>query len=156
MVMVLSDSSIEYWDIVKAGTENGFNDFGIDGEIVSTKNGTVEEQIELLDDVLKEKPDVLIVAPIHSDIYPKLEEFHTADIPVLFIQTDEKWDKKTAYIGTNNIELGAKEGILMASQLQPGEKVVLLGRQSLFEADRLTGARTSLEAAGIQIVAESH
>ena len=42
----------------------------------------------------------------------------------------------------------------MASQLQPGDKVALLGRQSMFEVDRLTGARASLEAAGIEIIAE--
>ncbi len=154
VTVVFMDSEFDYWDIVTAGTEKGFKDFGIHGKIVASKNGTVEEQIELLDDVLKEKPDVLIVAPVHSDVYPKLEEFYAADIPVLFIQTNEKWDKKTAYIGTDNIELGAKEGILMASQLQPGEKVALLGRQPLFEVDRLIGARASLEAAGIQIVAE--
>ena len=152
--VVLMDSNLEYWDIVRAGAEKSFKDFGINGKVVAAKDGAVEEQIALLDDILKEKPDVLIIAPSHSDIFPKLEEFYTADIPVLFVQTDAKWDKKTAYIGTNNIELGEKEGILMASQLQPGDKVALLGRQSLFEVDRLTGARASLKAAGIQIVAE--
>ena len=148
------DSNLEYWNIVRAGAEKGFKDFGINGKVVAAKDGVVEEQIALLDDILKEKPDVLIIAPGHSDTFPKLEEFYTADIPVLFIQTDAKWDKKTAYIGTNNIELGEKEGILMASQLQPGDKVALLGRQTMFEVDRLTGARASLEAAGIEIIAE--
>ena len=42
----------------------------------------------------------------------------------------------------------------MGSQLQPGDKIALLGRQSLFEVDRLTGARASLNAGGVQIVAE--
>ncbi|WP_428911873.1 sugar ABC transporter substrate-binding protein [Niallia sp. Krafla_26] len=154
--VVLWDSKLEYWDIVKAGAEKGFKDFGMDGKIVVAKNGTAQEQIKILDDVLKEKPDVLVIAPVHSEIFPKLEEFYTVDIPVLFIQTNEKWEKKTAYIGTDNIELGAKEGILMASQLQPGEKVALLGRQSSFEVDRLNGARESLEAAGIEIVVESN
>ena len=154
VIVVLMDSNLEYWDIVRAGAEKGFKDFGINGKVVAAKDGVVEEQIALLDDILKEKPDVLIIAPGHSDTFPKLEEFYTADIPVLFIQTDAKWDKKTAYIGTNNIELGEKEGILMASQLQPGDKVALLGRQTMFEVDRLTGARASLEAAGIEIIAE--
>jgi ribose transport system substrate-binding protein len=154
VVVVLMDSNLEYWDIVRAGAEKSFKDFGINGKVVAAKDGVVEEQIALLDDILKEKPDVLIIAPGHSDTFPKLEEFYTADIPVLFVQTDAKWDKKTAYIGTNNIELGEKEGILMASQLQPGDKVALLGRQTMFEVDRLTGARASLEAAGIEIIAE--
>ncbi|WP_338473022.1 sugar ABC transporter substrate-binding protein [Niallia sp. XMNu-256] len=154
VVVILMDSNYEYWDIVSAGAEKGFKDFEMNGKVVAPKNGTVKEQIELLDEALKEKPDALVIAPAHSDIFPKLEEFHTADIPIFFIQTDEKWDKKTAYIGTDNFELGEKEGILMASQLQPGEKVVLLGRQMKFESERLAGARASLEGAGIQIVAE--
>lgn len=154
VTVVLMDSKLGYWDIVKAGIEKGFKDFRMNGKIVAGQNGTVEEQIEILDDVLKEKPDVLIIAPVNSDILPKIEEFYRADIPVLFIQTDENWEKKTAYIGTDNIELGAKEGVLMASQLQPGEKVALLGRQVKFDIERLNGARESLEAAGITIVAE--
>ena len=50
------------------------------------------------------------------------------DIPVLLINSDDPWEKKTAYIGTNNLDLGEKAGILMASQLHPGDKVALLGR----------------------------
>ena len=154
VTVVLMDSNLEYWDIVSAGTEKGFDDFGVKGKVVAAKDGVVEEQIALLDDILKEKPDVLVIAPSESGIFQKLEEFYEADIPVLFVQSDAEWDKKTAYIGTNNIELGEKEGIVMGSQLQPGEKVALLGRQALFEVDRITGARASLKAGGIQIVAE--
>ena len=42
----------------------------------------------------------------------------------------------------------------MASQLQPGDKVALLGRGVSYDVDRLKGAKTSLKAAGINIVVE--
>ena len=66
------DSNLEYWDIVRAGAEKGFKDFGINGKVVAAKDGVVEEQIALLDDILKEKPDVLIIAPGHSDTLSKI------------------------------------------------------------------------------------
>ena len=53
--VVLMDSNLEYWDIVRAGAEKGFKDFGMDGKVVAAKDGVVEEQIALLDDILKYK-----------------------------------------------------------------------------------------------------
>ena len=65
VVVVLRILDLQYWEIIKAGAEKGFKDFGIDGKVVGTKNGTIEEQMDLLKDVLKENPDVLVVSPIN-------------------------------------------------------------------------------------------
>ena len=85
---------------------------------------------------------------------PVLEEFVKQDIPVLFIHTDDYWKNRTAYIGTDHEELGRKAGILMGSQLQPGDQVALLGRTAEVDDKRLKGAKASLEAVGIKIVTE--
>ncbi|MFF2448860.1 sugar ABC transporter substrate-binding protein [Neobacillus sp. NPDC058068] len=155
-VFVLRTLDNEYWEIIRAGIEQGCLDFGIDGKVMASRNGTSEEQIKILDNVLEEHPDVLVVSPdISSDIIPKLEEFVRRNIPVLMIDTDELTVKKTAYIGTNNLDLGRKAGALMASMLHPGDKVALIGRESPVEKERIKGAKASLEAAGINIAAES-
>ncbi|EKN70469.1 D-ribose-binding periplasmic protein [Neobacillus bataviensis LMG 21833] len=156
VTFVLRTLDNQYWRIIQAGVERGCKDFGIDGKVIAPKNGTATEQLKMLDNVLKEHPDVLVVSPaISPDIILKLDEFVKKNIPVLLIDTDEPWENKTAYIGTNNVELGRKAGIFMASMLQPRDKVALIGRESSVEGERIKGAKASLEAAGIKIEAET-
>lgn len=155
VVVVLKNSNLEYWEIVKAGAEKGFKDFGIDGKVIAPEKETFEQQREILKNVLKEHPDVLIISPINTaELRPELEKFVEKDIPVLFIHTDDVWKHRKAYIGTNNMELGQKAGILMASQLQPGDQVALLGRTATDDNQRLKAAKASLEDVGIKIVSE--
>src|SRR4051794_8222799 len=85
VVVVVRDSKLQYWEIIKAGAEKGFKDFGADGKVVAPKNGIAEEQSDLLENVLKEHPDVLIVSPVNADIIPVLDKFSKADIPVIII-----------------------------------------------------------------------
>jgi ribose transport system substrate-binding protein len=155
VVIVLKTLDRQYWRIIEAGAEKGFKDFDIDGKVIAPKGGTSEEQSALLENVLKENPDVLIVSPMYSPvIVPKLESFVRSNIPVLLIDTDDSWGNKTTYIGTNNLDLGEMAGALLGSQLQPGDKVALIGGEPSGEGERIKGARVSLEAVGIKIVAE--
>lgn len=154
-VVVLRTLNIQYWEIIRAGAEKGFKDFGIDGKVMAPKSESVEEQRTMLANVLKERPDVLIVSPINThELIPELEEFVKKGIPVLFIHTDDDWKNTTAYIGSNNLDLGKKAGLLLASQLQPGDKVALLGREASIDHKRLIGAKASLEDVGIKIATE--
>lgn len=153
--VVLKDFNSEYWEIIKAGAEQGFRDFGIDGKVIAPKDGTVGAQRDMLETVLKEKPDVLIVSPTYPDyIIPTLEGFVEMDIPVLLLDTDDPWENKTSYIGTDNFKLGRIAGELLASQLQPGDKAALIGGDIPVIGKRIEGAKISLEAAGIKIAAE--
>jgi len=65
-------------------------------------------------------------------------------------------EHKTAYIGTDNFELGRKAGELLASGLQPGDEVALIAGHviSPVSSERIRGAIFSLEDAGIKIVAK--
>ncbi|WP_169907512.1 sugar ABC transporter substrate-binding protein [Priestia abyssalis] len=158
VVVVLKELNTQYWNIVKAGVEKGFQDFGIDGKVIATRNRLAEEQDRILENVLREKPDVLIVSPLLSSNIPILKEFDKNNIPVLLVDTDAPWGNKTSYIGTDNFELGQKAGELLASQLQPGDKVAIIFSNSdlvhpVF-SERIKGATFSLEGVGIKIVTE--
>ncbi|MFP3126518.1 substrate-binding domain-containing protein [Ectobacillus funiculus] len=155
VVVVLKDFNSEYWEITKAGVEKGFRDFEVDGKVIAPKDGTVESQREMLENVLKEKPDVLIVSPTSPDrITPVLEKFVKMNIPVLLLDTYDSWEGKTAYIGTDNLNLGRIAGELLASHLQPGDEAALIGGDIPVIGKRIEGAKMSLEAAGIKIAAE--
>jgi ribose transport system substrate-binding protein len=157
VVVVLKDLNSQYWEIVNAGVNKGFQDFGMDGKVLAPRVGTVEEQNEILEQVLKEKPDVLVISPIiPSETIPILEKFVKVNIPVLLLDTDDPWAQKTTYVGTNNFELGEKAGSLLASHLQPGDEVALIGGDltSPVSGDRMRGAKRNLEDAGIIVAGQ--
>lgn len=151
VVVVLKASDSEYWKIMKAGIEKGFKDFGVNGKVMVPSEATPQEQVELLRMTYKEKPDIIITAPYSSSVGPTLETF--TDIPILLIDTDLTIKNKTAYIGTNNNDLGKKAGAFLASQLQPGDKVAIIGGDISFSVfrERVDGAALALLNAGIEV-----
>ncbi|MBZ5751232.1 sugar ABC transporter substrate-binding protein [Metabacillus rhizolycopersici] len=157
VVVVLRTLDHEYWETIKAGVEKGFRDFGIDGEVITSPDGTKEGQIKLLEKVYKEKnPDVLIVAPEDlPDLIPTLERF-SKEIPLILISANLDLKNKVSYVGTDNVDLGEKAGVFLASQLQPGDKVAIIGGDAAHTVfnDRISGAKVKLENAGIDVVVE--
>ncbi|MFC0273847.1 sugar ABC transporter substrate-binding protein [Metabacillus herbersteinensis] len=159
VVIILKDVNSQYWEIVKAGAEKGFRDFRLDGKIIAPVEGTAEEQANIIKNIYKENPDVLIVAPTSSLIViPALDDFvkKYKDIPVLLLDTDDPWKHKTSYIGTDNLDLGKRAGAFLASQLQPGDKVALIGGDPEIpvSGERIQGAKITLKEAGINIATE--
>ncbi|MDQ1002932.1 ribose transport system substrate-binding protein [Neobacillus niacini] len=151
VVVVLKAADSQYWEIMKAGIEKGFKDFGIDGKVLVPKEASPKEQVELLKQTYNEKPDIIITAPYNSSVGPILETF--TDIPILLVDTNLTIKNKTAYIGTDNNDLGKKAGAFLASQLQPGDKVAIIGGDISFSVfrERVDGASQSLKNAGMEI-----
>jgi len=158
VVVVLKDLDEQYWNIVKAGAEKGFREFDIDGKVVALGNKSKKDVLEYkLKSILNEHPDVLVVSPNSSPVVvPILNKFIEHRIPVLLVDTDIPLKHKTSYIGTDNFELGKKAGELLASGLQPGDEVAFITESvnNLVLSARIRGATSSLEDAGIKIVAE--
>lgn len=159
VAVVLKDLDTQYWEILKAGAEEGFQDFRMDGKVVGFPYGSEEEaQADLLKSILKERPDALVISPVESPaVMSILKKFTESEIPVLLVDTDIPWENKMSYIGTNNFDLGEKAGALLASQLQPGDEVALIAGDlnSPISDDRIKGAKHGLKAAGIKIAAET-
>jgi len=158
VVVVLKDADTQYWEIVKAGAEKGFRDFDIDGKVIAPRYGSeADAQGFMLKSILAEHPDALVVSPFESPlVMSSLKEAAQSKIPVLLIDTDIPLENKTTYIGTDNFELGQKAGELLASGLQPGDKVALIAGDltSSVISERIKGAILSFEAAGIKIAVE--
>ncbi|WP_332697025.1 sugar ABC transporter substrate-binding protein [Halalkalibacter lacteus] len=157
VVLKALESESEYWTIVSEGAKKAFKDFKIDGQVIGTHNLQVTEQIEILRDVLKTKPDALIVAAIQpTSIIPILKEYKNNNIPILLVDTDLDWDGQTMYIGTDNYDLGVKSGQLLGSMLQPGNQVALIHSTNVNPdmVKRLKGSRDALEPIGVNIVTE--
>jgi ribose transport system substrate-binding protein len=159
VVIVLKRFDSEYWRIFASGAERAFDEFNVNGEVIAPNSiYPATLQLNLLENVLNQNsPDALIVAPTHPDrVIPILKKYKEQNIPVVITDTDVKWEDKITYIGTDNLELGEKAGALLASSLYPGEKVAIISGflSEKITNQRITGAKISLETAGIKIVSE--
>ena len=155
VAVVVKGTKSEYWAIMASGFKKGFQNFGVKGKIYAPDQSN-EDQLTILNRVLKEKPDALIFSPIDpAASIPVLKEFKKKHIPVLVVDTDVNWSGQTSFIGTDNPLLGEKAGELLSSLLQPGDKVALIGRESIdsVSKDRIEGAKKALHTVGIDTVA---
>lgn len=156
IAVVLRDSNSQYWKIMSAGMEKAFHNLRANGTIYFTEKDD-EDQLLILKKVLKQKPDALIVSLANPSMaVPILKEYKKEQIPVLLVDTDADWADKTSFIGTDNTSLGIKAGELLASMLQPNDKVALIGQiaNNSTSTDRIEGAKKTLNAAGINIIAD--
>ncbi|MCM3729198.1 sugar ABC transporter substrate-binding protein [Neobacillus cucumis] len=156
VVLKTLNTKEQYWKIIESGAKKAFKDFKIDGVVVAP-NHEVKDQVDLLKNILKQKPEALLIAPIQqSTTIPILEKYKKRHIPVLIVDTHIDWNGQTSYIGTDNYLLGKTSGELLGSMLQPGDQVALIHPTVVNGdmVDRLKGARDVLEAAGIKIIAE--
>lgn len=154
VAVVLKGTKSDYWKIIVAGIERAFDNYGVEGEILATDN-TKKNQLDILKQVLKEKPEALIFSPEDTKLsIPILKEYKKNKIPVLLVDTNLDWSDKTSFMGTNNNMLGRKAGELLSSMSQPNDKVLLVGYVSNdnVSEDRINGAKEALHNAGIQTV----
>ncbi|MFP3125721.1 sugar ABC transporter substrate-binding protein [Ectobacillus funiculus] len=158
VVVVLQELNTDLSKTIKAGIEKGFADFDIDGKVMAPDSqDSASNQIVLLKDVLKQKPDALIIIPIQSPAsIPVFKEYQKRNIPVLMLYQDACWKDQTTFIGTDHLRLGKIAGELLSSFLQPGDQVVIIHDTKTNPAvnDRVMGAKETLGDGGIEIVAE--
>lgn len=158
VTVVLKTLSSPYWKFVEAGAKQAFEDHGIEGTVIGpSSEDQVVEQVNMLEDTLSRGTGALVLAASQPDTaIPVLEQYHEQDIPVLLIDTDIDWDKKTTFIGTENYEAGQEAGKLLAELLNEGDEIALI-RGALGNPatdNRIDGAKDFLEENGFEIVAD--
>ncbi|WP_342045223.1 sugar ABC transporter substrate-binding protein [Bacillus sp. OTU530] len=156
VIVVLQDLDSQYSNIMKVGAEKGFREFDIDGKVIAPPYGsTADVQAAMINNILKEHPDILVVSPFESPVVlSNLKKAVETKTPVVLLDTDVPLKNRTIHIGADNFELGRIAGELLASQLQPKDEVVLIAGDltSTVLNKRIQGATFSLETAGIKIV----
>ncbi|MBZ5748910.1 sugar ABC transporter substrate-binding protein [Metabacillus rhizolycopersici] len=157
IVVVLDGLETEYSKTVKAGIEKGVADFNMDGKVIAPDSYSASKQNAILEDVLKQKPDALIITPIEPSVtIPVLTEYEKRKIPVLMLNKDAQWKDQTLFIGTDHLELGKMAGAILSSLLYPGDQVVFMVDSKTDSAvnDRIKGAKEVLESVDIEVMIE--
>jgi ribose transport system substrate-binding protein len=112
------------------------------------------KQIAQIETFIRQKPDLLIVAPNErSPITEVMGRAMAAGIPVICLERDITQPNYTTFVGADNLQIGKEAGQLIADELtkkkgKPEGKVVelrgLLGVEA--EMDRYNGAHEVLKA----------
>jgi ribose transport system substrate-binding protein len=159
IAMVLKTLSSQYWKIVAAGAKEAAAKNNVDLILLGPPTeDAVEQQINMVQDALSQKPAALIFSPSQPatavNVLMKAKEQH---VPVLLVDTGMPagFQDYVTFIGTDNIAAGKEGGKELVKLLSKGDKVVLLegapGNPTM--TDRCTGAEQVLKAAGMVIAA---
>jgi ribose transport system substrate-binding protein len=157
IAMVLKTLSSQYWKIVAAGAKEAAAKNNVDLILLGPPTeDAVEQQINMVQDALSQKPAALIFSPSQPatavNVLMKAKEQH---VPVLLVDTGMPagFQDYVTFIGTDNIAAGKEGGKELVKLLKKGDKVVLLegapGNPTM--TDRCTGAEEVLKTAGMVI-----
>ena len=159
----------EYWKMVKKGMEDAvkaINDaygFKKDDQITMTFEGPdneedVESQINTIDAVIAENPDVLCISASDMDsCQAQLEAAKENEIPVVAFDSNVSEKKLVkAYRGTDNVQVGKMAAYQLGSALGKMGKVAVFSAQQKTKSvqDRVDGFMNNIQKYGDIGVAE--
>ena len=158
----------EYWKMVKKGMEDAvkaINDaygFKKDDQITMTFEGPdneedVESQINTIDAVIAENPDVLCISASDMDsCQAQLEAAKENEIPVVTFDSNVSEKKLVkAYRGTDNVQVGKMAAYQLGSALGKMGKVAVFSAQQKTKSvqDRVDGFMNNIQKYGdIEVV----
>ena len=158
----------EYWKMVKKGMEDAvkaINDaygFKKDDQITMTFEGPdneedVESQINTIDAVIAENPDVLCISSSDMDsCQAQLEAAKENEIPVVAFDSNVSEKKLVkAYRGTDNVQVGKMAAYQLGSALGKMGKVAVFSAQQKTKSvqDRVDGFMNNIQKYGdIEVV----
>ena len=155
IAVVLKTLSSQYWKIVAAGARDAAAKNNVELILLGPPTeDAVEQQINMVQDVIAQKPAALIFSPSQPAASMSiLTKVRAAKIPVLLVDTGmpAQFTDYATFIGTDNIAAGKAGGKALAEKLKKGDKVILLegapGNPSM--TDRINGAEEILKPLGI-------
>ena len=142
-------SRLAFWQTVKEGVETASKDFNVDVTILGPMSETqVDEQIQIVQDAIHSKPDVIVLAAADYDrLVPVAREVKAAGIPLVTIDSFINSNDANTKIGTDNYKAGQKAGAALMEHLSPGSRVVIMSyiQGASTAIDRESGVRDFLQ-----------
>lgn len=106
--------------------------------LATQKEGELDEQIKICEDLIVKGVDALVVTPQHSEgIVPAVEAAHAAGIPFIAVDTDVIGGDVDCFIGMDNVEAGYIIGKEVCEKMGGEGNVIIL--------QGMAGASTSIE-----------
>jgi ribose transport system substrate-binding protein len=145
-----------FWHPVAVGADRAITELEVSGNVQGglSQETALDDQIAQCTDLLDQGADGLAIAPQGEEIVEYMDQFSSADKPVVTIDSDQPDSMREIYIGTDN-EQGGKKGGETLVELLDGEtgRVIMLGTADWPDGITRTEAATAvIEAAGNEVV----
>jgi len=101
------------------------------------RSETPSDQLGLVDEVIRNKPDAIVLAPFDpSAMLPAVDKLNAAGIPVVNVNERLSGGNTVAYVGTDDYELAlATARYLINAMEQRGNVVILEGPETLLTSE---------------------
>ncbi|MGN7357866.1 substrate-binding domain-containing protein [Paenibacillus sp. SAFN-054] len=130
IVLILKEHNIrsDFWQTVSSGAQAAAKEAGADITIAGPLQETdVEAQIRLLEEVLEQKPQAVVLAPINDDrVTAEMNKIQEAKIPLVIIDTPVSLKAAPALVSNDHIAAGMQAGKVTLSQSKNNPKAVII------------------------------
>jgi len=129
----VTNNSADFWNIAEKGLRKAEKDLGVKVDVYRPLKGEVADQQRFLEDIIVKEYDGAAVSPISPDALTGTFERVAAKMPLVCDDSDAPNSKRSAYVGTNNVEAGRAAGkaavdALKAAGITKGKVGIFVGR----------------------------
>jgi ribose transport system substrate-binding protein len=150
ITVILKEHNIrsDFWQTVSAGAQAAAKEAGAGITITGPLQETdIETQIQLLEEVLGQKQQAVVIAPINDDrVTAELKKVQEANIPLVIIDTPVSLKSAAPFVSNDHTAAGVQAGKVTLTQTGNNPKSVIIGDfvTSGVSVEREKGVRTAL------------
>lgn len=152
VVMKATESDMEFWQVVEAGMQAAATEYDIAPKIVGPQlEKDVDEQIQILGEVIKKRPDgILLVAGDYNRLVPLVKKAAAEGIVVVTLDSGLNSDVPVSFVGTDSVAAGFKAGEEIVRLVPPGKEIAIIShiRGNATAIEREKGVREALKEHG--------
>jgi ribose transport system substrate-binding protein len=128
VIVKSTEANFDFWESVRMGAEAAAKEFN--GELIYTgsqSEADLQEQIEILDQAIEQKPDAIVLAAVDfKALVPMAEKAAKRNIPLITIDSNIDSDVVKSFIATDNISASQAAGHTMAELINKKGKVAIV------------------------------
>ena len=151
LVLKTTVETAEFWQEAVDGARSAAQELGVELTVTGASSETaIDEQIAVMEDVIATLPDVIIlVASDYTRLNDVTNEAVAAGIPVVTMDSDVSTDSRSAFVASDNYQIGRTIGEQLLSLLPEGQVAVLTHSSvSSSGVNRAQGAMDALADSG--------
>jgi len=105
--MVVTHSTLPYWQTAAAGFNKAATQLGVKAKVVGPETYDPQGEVTALHDAVASKPaGILISVADVASLQPEIDKAISAGVPVITIDSDAPGSRRLYFVGTNNLESG--------------------------------------------------
>lgn len=148
LIMKTIERVSQFWISLERGAIQASEDFGLSIQVTgSDDEDNIDMQINLMDEVIKSKPDVILLAAAdYKRLVAPVKDAIAAGIDVITVDSFIETDDAVCEIGTANYEIGRKLGQFIFDNTEKDSLVLIVSyvKESSTAIEREEGCRAVL------------